>query len=184
MKIATDKDLPLAEKLESAGGLLHKTLGLPSKVIEEHSSSPQFEMLQDGATKYFLDRHNREFSGVHFTYGQEAGLVSRRATNRYRYAPTDQLLQSLVLANVADERPMEEFLDDLFLRYGIVVGPRQQRLLEDKGYADLGKTVSGQTFRYNQIRLESRLKSMGMLRRLSDSQAYVLNPLQPRAHSR
>jgi hypothetical protein len=79
---------------------------------------------------------------------------------------------------------MEEFLDDLFLRYGIVVGPRQQRLLEDKGYADLGKTVSGQTFRYNQIRLESRLKSMGMLRRLSDSQAYVLNPLQPRAHSR
>jgi len=176
-RILDAPEVPAAEKMEMACAFLRAALRPLPRVIEEQRASGDLGVLQDEVTRYFLDRHNREFSRVHFTYGREAGLVSKRATNRYRYAPTDQLLQSLVLANVEHERPLEEFLDLLFRRYGIVVGPRQQGLLEEWGHHDLGKAVSSQAFRHNQIRLEARLKSMGMLRRLSDSQAYALNPL-------
>ncbi|MEI7899382.1 MAG: hypothetical protein WCK89_03960 [bacterium] len=177
-------ELPLSERLEKACEFLRATFRVPDRILEEHVGRGQVEVLRDEVTKYFRDRHAKEFSRVHFTYGREAGLVSKRATNRYRYAPTDQLLQSLVLANVVHECPLEQFLDRLFTRYGIIIGPRQQTVLEEAKYRELAETVSGQAFRRNQRRFEARLKSMGMLRRLSDSQAYVLNPLQPREQSR
>lgn len=182
--IVADKDIPPSELIEKAREFLHKNLRVPKRIYDDHVPSSGILALKDEVIKYFKDRHAREFSRVHVTYGREAGLISKRATNRYRYAPTDQLLQSLVLANVEHESPLEDFLDTLFRRYGIIVGPRQQNLLEEAGYAELGKTVSGQSFRHNQLRIEARLKSMGMLRRLSDSQAYVLNPLQPRENTR
>jgi hypothetical protein len=181
IKIISSKDVSPEERMEMACGFIKKSLRPPDREIEEHRAAGQIEVLQSEIMRFFRERHAREFSRVHFKYGQEAGLVSKRATNRYRYAPTDQLLQSLVLANVSEERPLEEFLDRIFERYGIVIGPRQQEALERAGYAELGKTISSQAFRHTQVRRESRLKSMGMLRRLSDSQAYVLNPLQPRA---
>jgi hypothetical protein len=165
--------------MEMASAFIKTALRPLDKDVDDHKAGLQIAVLHSEILRYFRERHAREFSRVHFKYGQEAGLVSKRATNRYRYAPTDQLLQSLVLANVPNECPLEEFLDRLFLRYGMVIGPRQQAALEAAGYTDLGKTVSSQAFRNNQVRIESRLKSMGMLRRLSDSQAYVLNPLQP-----
>ena len=173
-------DVPAEEKIEQACDYIRKTLRPSDKEIEEGKVTGHVEVLQNEIVRFFHDRHAREFARVHFKYGQEAGLVSKRGTNRYRYAPTDQLLQSIVLANVPEERPFEEFLDRLFERYGIVVGPRQQEALKAAGYVEISEAVTGQAFRHNQVRLESRLKSMGMLRRLSDSQAYVLNPLQPR----
>jgi hypothetical protein len=176
----TSADLPADEKMERAGDYIKKNLRPPDKEVDDPKATGQIDVLQNEVMRYFRERHGREFSRVHFKYGQEAGLVSKRKTNRYRYAPTDQLLQSLVLANVAEESPFEDFLDHIFSRYGIVVGPRQQTALKNAGYDEISEAVSGQAFRHNQVRLESRLKSMGMLRRLSDSQAYVLNPLQPR----
>lgn len=173
-------DLPTEEKLEKAADYIKKSLRPPDKEVDDPKATGQLDVLQNEIMRYFRERHGREFSRVHFKYGQEAGLVSKRRTNRYRYAPTDQLLQSLVLANVSNESQFEDFLDSLFTRYGIVVGPRQQAALKAAGYSEFSEAVSGQAFRHNQVRLESRLKSMGMLRRLSDSQAYVLNPLQPR----
>ena len=180
-EIVSATDISPEERMEMACAFINKALRPPPKEVEEHKACGQVDVLQNEIIRYFRDRHAREFSRVHFKYGQEAGLVSKRATNRYRYAPTDQLLQSLVLANVPNECPLEEFLDRLFLRYGMVIGPRQQVAVERAGYTELGKRVSSQAFRNNQMRIESRLKSMGMLRRLSDSQAYVLNPLQPTA---
>lgn len=178
--IVDDKEATPVELVAKARDFIHKTLKAPKRIYDDHVLSSGVDGLKDEVIRFFKDRHAREFSRVHVTYGREAGLISKRATNRYRYAPTDQLLQSLVLANVAHETSLEDFLDTLFLRYGIIVGPRQQNLLDQAGYAELGKIISGQSFRHNQSRLEARLKSMGMLRRLSDSQAYVINPLQPR----
>ena len=173
-------DVPTDEKLDKAAAYIKETLRPPDKEVDDPKATGQLDVLQSEIIKYFRERHGREFSRVHFKYGQEAGLVSKRKTNRYRYAPTDQLLQSLVLANVPDESPFEDFLDRLFSRYGIIIGPRQQSAVRNAGYHDVAEAISGQAFRHNQVRLEARLKSMGMLRRLSDSQAYVLNPLQPR----
>jgi hypothetical protein len=178
-QITASTELSPEEKMEKAITFIKQSLGTGDSAMKESKDSGQIDVLQKEIMRFYRERHARDFSRVHVRYGQEAGLVSKRGTNRFRYAPTDQLLQSLVLANVPDECPLEEFLDKLFSRYGVVIGPRQQQGLEQAGYADFGKMVSSQAFRNNQMRIESRLKSMGMLRRLSDSQAYVLNPLKP-----
>jgi hypothetical protein len=43
-----------------------------------------------------LRRHRQHSANVHRTLGGGAGLVSRRGTNRLRYAPTDELLKALI----------------------------------------------------------------------------------------
>jgi hypothetical protein len=99
------------------------------------------------------------------------GLVSKRGTNRLRYAPTDALLKTLVLANVSRRMEYKEFLDVLFARYGFVIGEREAEQV--LSHEDFEKKA----FQTNSHRLEQRLGSLGMLRRLSDACAYVQNPL-------
>jgi len=178
-QIADDVETPLNEKLGNALAYIVSKLKMPSKELEEFIDTGDVEILREKAIEYFRGRHANDFAKVHVNYGRQAGLVSSRRTNRNRYAPTDQLLQSIVLANVKHETPMEEFLVTIYERYGLVIGPRQQLALQKAGKPELAKDVAGASFKRNEIRLEARLRSMGMLRRLSDSQAYVLNPLQP-----
>ena len=70
------------------------------------------------------------------------------------------------------QRTMElsEFLERLFTRYGLVFGEREAEQVLSK--EDFDK----KSFQANARRLEQRLSSLGMLRRLSDSCAYVENP--------
>jgi hypothetical protein len=121
-----------------------------------------------------LKRHRQHVANVHRNYGKNVGLVSKRGTNKLRYAPTDSLLKTLLLANVERRMELGEFLQRLFDRYGFVFGDREaERVL---GREDFDK----KPFQANARRLEQRLVSLGMLRRLSDSCAYVENPLAGR----
>lgn len=107
---------------------------------------------------------------VHHYFGRYVGLISRRATNRYRYAPTDALLKTLVLARVPGRLEFGKFLQELDDHYGIVIGPEQaERALDPDSY-------DASSFERNRERLEGRLVSMGLLKRLSDGCAYVVNP--------
>jgi len=116
-------------------------------------------------------RHKKHVANVHRQYGRDVGLVSKRGTNRLRYAPTDTLLKTLVLANVPSRMEYKEFLDLLFTRYGFVFGEREaERVLSHEDFEK-------KPFQTNSHRLEQRLSSLGMLRRLSDACAYVQNPL-------
>jgi hypothetical protein len=118
-----------------------------------------------------LERHKRDVAHVHRKFGREIGLVSKRGTNRLRYAPTDALLKTLVLANVSHRMEYKEFLGMLFARYGFVIGEREaERVLSHEDFEK-------KAFQTNSERLEQRLSSLGMLRRLSDACAYVQNPL-------
>jgi hypothetical protein len=118
-----------------------------------------------------ISRHRQHVANVHRNYGRDIGLVSKRGTNRLRYAPTDTLLKALVLANVTTRMEYKEFLLLLFQRYGFVFGEREAELVLPKD--DFEKKA----FQANSHRLEQRLSSLGMLRRLSDACAYVQNPL-------
>jgi hypothetical protein len=118
-----------------------------------------------------IAHHKQHVSSVHRQYGRDVGLVSKRGTNRLRYAPTDSLLKTLVLANVAHRMEYKEFLDLLFIRYGFVIGEREAEVV--LAHTDFEKKA----FQTNSQRLEQRLSSLGMLRRLSDACAYVQNPL-------
>lgn len=121
-----------------------------------------------------LKRHRQHAANVHRVYGREIGLVSKRGTNKLRYAPTDALLKTLLLTNVERRMELGEFLELLYVRYGFVFGDREaeQALARDE--------FDKKAFQANAQRLEQRLGSLGMLRRLSDGCAYVENPYSHR----
>lgn len=131
-----------------------------------HDSGTLIKHLQQSA----LSRHRQHSGNVHRSYGRAIGLISKRGTNKLRYAPNDAFLKSLILANVSDRMEFKEFLQRLYVRYGIVIGKREASQSLEKGEFD------NKVFQLNAERLEQRLSSLGMLRRLSDACAYVLNP--------
>ncbi len=125
--------------------------------------------------KVAKDRHQQHAGNVHRNYGRDIGLISKRGTNKLRYAPNDSLLKALVLANVRGRLEYNEFLSRMYTRYGLIFGDRQAETVLDKGEFDK------KAFQANSERLEQRLGSLGMLRRLSDACAYVQNPFNLRS---
>jgi len=117
-----------------------------------------------------LSKHRQHAGNVHRTFGRSVGLVSKRGTNKLRYAPNDAFLKALILANVKDRMEFKAFLRLLFDRYGIVVSEREAETVMDDTEFDK------KSFQANAARLEQRLSSLGMVKRLSDACAYVLNP--------
>jgi hypothetical protein len=117
-----------------------------------------------------MKRHRQHVANIHRNYGREIGLVSKRGTVKLRYAPTDALLKTLLFANVEKRIELHQFLARLHTRYGIVFGDKEaeQVLLKDE--------FDKKAFQGNLRRLEQRLGSLGLLRRLSDGCAYVVNP--------
>lgn len=114
--------------------------------------------------------HQQHVAQIHRVYGREIGLVSRRGTNRFRYAPTDEFVKTLLFATVERRMEFGEFLARLFDKYGIVIGDREaERVLPPDEF-------DRRAFQANARRLEQRLASLGHLCRLSDACAYVENP--------
>lgn len=115
-------------------------------------------------------RHRQHVGNVHRNYGRDVGLVSKRGTNKLRYAPTDALLKAIILANVSHRMEFKDFLARTFQKYGFVFGEREAEQV--LGQEEFDKKA----FQANSQRLEQRLGSLGMMRRLSDACAYVQNP--------
>lgn len=119
-----------------------------------------------------IKRHHQHVANIHRNYGREIGLVSKRGTVKLRYAPTDSLLKTLLFANVEKRLELHQFLDILHRRYGFVFGEREAEQVLEKSSFDK------KAFQANASRLEQRLGSLGLLKRLSDGCAYVINPYQ------
>lgn len=117
-----------------------------------------------------MKRHRQHVANIHRNYGREVGLVSKRGTVKLRYAPTDALLKTLLFANVERRVELQQFLDKLHCRYGIVFGDKEAERTLSKDEFDK------KAFQANSRRLEQRLGSLGLLKRLSDGCAYVVNP--------
>ena len=137
---------------------------------DDYDKAHEPETLINHLRQSALSRHRLHAGNVHRSYGRAIGLISKRGTNKLRYAPNDTLLKSLILANVSERMEFKEFLQRLFIRYGIVIGEQEaSQSLEESEF-------DHKVFQSNAERLEQRLSSLGMLRRLSDACAYVLNP--------
>ena len=117
-----------------------------------------------------MKRHRQHVANIHRNYGREIGFVSRRGTVKLRYAPTDALLKTLLFANVENRLELHQFLEKLQRRYGIIFGEKEAECVLLKGEFDK------KAFQGNSRRLEQRLGSLGLLKRLSDGCAYVVNP--------
>ncbi|MCO4875582.1 hypothetical protein VOI32_00875 [Paraburkholderia caribensis] len=116
------------------------------------------------------ERHRRHFGQVHRSFGRGIGLVSKRGTNRFRYAPSDHFLKCLIFANVKKRIEFSELLAHLYDRYGLVFGEREAERAKSM------HSIDKKPFQQNALRLEHRLGSLGLLKRLSDACAYVENP--------
>lgn len=117
-------------------------------------------------------RHTQHISNIHRVYGREIGLVSKRGTNRLRYAPTDAFFKTLVLSTVKKRMELEQFLQTLNDNYGLILGSAGAEIYSNIVDCDYDKKA----FQGNSERLEQRLSSIGLLKRLSDGCAYVINP--------
>ena len=122
-----------------------------------------------------MKRHRQHVANIHRNYGREIGLVSKRGTVKLRYAPTDGLLKTLLFANVDKRVELHQFLARLHTRYGLIFGEKEAEQALSKG------EFEKKAFKGNSRRLEQRLGSLGLLRRLSDSCAYVVNPFHVEA---
>jgi hypothetical protein len=121
-----------------------------------------------------INRHKQHLNKFHNVWSREIGFSSRRGSRRSRYAPQDLLLKSLVLCVVPSRMEFQEFLEELYVKYGLIIGDKQAAVYISTGRADQ------EAFSENAARLEQRLSSMGLLKRLSDACAYVENPFATR----
>ena len=158
-----------AERTEAFVRVLNEKV-LAEVTENERSASPErmLQWLRDAAQR----RHAQHLGESHAAYSQAIGLASRRGARRVRYAPSDQLLKTLVLTVVPDRMEFQQFLGELWGRFNMVIGSQQA--------ADILKNGEGDqhAFDENARRLELRLESLGLLTRLSDACAFVENPVR------
>lgn len=137
---------------------------------EDYEGPNDPEQLITALRQAAMKRHRQHVANIHRNYGREIGLVSKRGTVKLRYAPTDALLKTLLFANVEKRTELHQFLERLHTRYGIVFSDKQAEQVLAKG------EFEKKAFQANSRRLEQRLGSLGVLKRLSDGCAYVVNP--------
>jgi hypothetical protein len=155
--------------VEDAIDLLQERFAWSAKE-EESDGSGSPEALLNSLREKAVKRHQQHLGKFHGSWAREIGLASSRSSRRTRYAPTDSLLRTLVLASVPTRMEFQEFLAILHQKYGFIIGDRQAGDLINSGDADREDFVA------NAERLERRLASIGLLKRLSDACAYVQNP--------
>lgn len=156
---------------QEAKELLQERFKWPKKDTDYDGIEDPIKMLETLKEKV-KTRHKQHVGNIHRVYGKEIGLVSKRGTNKLRYAPTDQLLLTLVLTNVKKRMELNQFLNIIFDKYSIVISDKEAEQMHDIDKSDLDK----KSFQANKERLEHRLSNIALLKRLSDGCAYVINP--------
>lgn len=145
--------------------LSRERFGFPS---DKDSGGLKYETLAQAIKKEALDNHEMHLGRVIGFYAEQIGLaVARKGSGRW-YATSDGLLEALVLANVTTPMEFETFLETLFDRYGMIIGSE----VGQRAY----KSVNYEHLKANQKCLEERLRVLGLLKRLSDDCAFVVNP--------
>lgn len=169
-KILTDDALDDVAKTDYLAEHLARTVSL-KKRPETSDPRKMTEIFYGFARKLYRGGTADGLTGL----ATGCGLASKRATNRYRYAPTDELLRALVLANVT--APMEEsaFLRHLHRRYRISIGPTEAK------NEVLSYQFDETDFKKNRDRFGQHLVGMGLAQRKSDACTYVINPMESAA---
>ncbi|MCR4266769.1 hypothetical protein [Nitratireductor sp. ZSWI3] len=101
--------------------------------------------------------------------GTNSGFVVARRSAGTWFASSDDFLEALVLAVVKEPKTIGAFLEELYERYGFVIGPVQSR----EAFAVPPCDIS--SFEENVRAFERRLTGLGYVKRLSDDCAFVSN---------
>jgi len=127
----------------------------------------ELEELRKDIWKGVYAKAKNELLPIHRVLLKDAGLASAKKTNSYRYLANDEWLKTLVLINVSERMPFDEFIEVLYEKYGFIVSNKHSTLLIE--------TYSDNDFKKNETRLFERLRALGLLESKSDGYAYVLN---------
>ncbi|HAG80538.1 MAG TPA: hypothetical protein DCL61_05045 [Cyanobacteria bacterium UBA12227] len=165
------KCLESSNPFEEARDILKERFAWPAKDEDYSSGAGSPESLLENLREEAVRRHKKHLAKFHGSWAREIGLSSSRGSRRTRYAPSDALLRTLVLACVPHRMEFQDFLTTLNQKYGFAIGDKQAENIISSGDADR------EDFTANAERLERRLASIGLLKRLSDACAYVLNPI-------
>ncbi|WP_404415072.1 hypothetical protein [Marinospirillum sp.] len=131
------------------------------------------ETIFEALREYAESRHQQHVGKVHLEWAKQIGLaVSRRGSGTW-YSPDDSLLKALVMCVVDEGREeYHRFLSKLYEKFRLIIGPNEA----EKAFGTL--PTDQNAFLQNTQRLEQRLRTLGLLRRLSDDCAYVENPFR------
>lgn len=113
---------------------------------------------------------------LHRALAKDCGLASKLCTRGYRYAPSDDLIETLTAILIDRKRLLrQDFLRKLYERYYIVFGEEEfsNITLENKRICP-----DNAELKENRQRFQSRLQSLGRLVSLSDGFEFVLNSYQ------
>lgn len=143
---------------------------------DEGSPSGDPEAIFEALRGYAEKRHEQHVAKVHMEWARQIGLaVSRRGAGTW-YSPDDLLLKALVICTVDEGREeYHRFLAKLYDRFRLVIGASEA----ERAFGVL--PTDQNAFMLNTQRLEQRLRTLGLLRRLSDDCAYVENPFRSNA---
>ncbi len=140
---------------------------------DENLPSGDPEVIFEALREYAEKRHQQHVAKVHMEWTRQIGLaVSRRSVGTW-YSPDDSLLKALVMCTVDEGREeYRRFLAKLYDRFRLVIGASEA----ERAFGSL--PTDQNAFMQNTQRLEQRLRTLGLLRRLSDDCAYVENPFR------
>jgi len=119
-----------------------------------------------------VSRHNQHVNKVGPEWSRRIGLLTSRRGAGTWYSPDDAFLKAIVMASVRDREEYHRFLAKVYRKYRIVIGVAEA----EQAYG--GLPVDERVLTENAARLEQRLRTLGLLTRLSDDCAYVTNPFQ------
>ena len=139
------------------------------RIEKPHSFTDPEDML-NALIDYAEGRHQQHVIKVHSEWSKRIGLaVARRGVGSW-YSPNDSFLKAIVMCLVKDREEFHRFLEKMYEVFHLIVGVSEA----EKSYDSL--PTDRNAFIQNTQRLEARLKTLGLLRRLSDDCAYVENP--------
>jgi hypothetical protein len=155
---------------EAKAELLTNHISKTCDIHRDHIKAPDHQSVKRNFVALVEKGYRDGTAGALQGLASVAGLASRVGTNRIRYAPTDRLLQALVLANVKHQIEESEFLRILHARYHIIIGP-------DEAQKDMPSGLCEPIdFKNNKERLARRLIGLGLAQRMSDACTYIRNP--------
>ena len=140
--------------------------GITHQDVIQAYSTILYKLLQSEFRKNFLS--------VHRKLGRAIGLIAPQRGPTMRFALGDTLLKTLVIAVVGpgQELPFGSFLEHLYERYGIIVGPGEARVSELMARL----RINEEYYTRNRDLLRMRMQRAGLLTHYSDATALVKRP--------
>ena len=122
-------------------------------------------------TELLLQDFHKSFIGVHKKLAKAIGFVAPRKGRNERFVLGNNLLKSLTLANVAPNEVMtyDEFLAQLYRRYGLLIGPDQ---VQQSGLFERQR-INAESYNRNKAALLETMIQAGLAIEYSDATAIV-----------